>query len=364
MRPAPRPPPRALRAAWAALGALAALAGPAALAAPAPAWAPLELPASVDALLRTGRWDSTPSGFRIVALSVLADGCAAAARRDPALHAAALACVDRALRLADATRPPRGPEAGAGAADQGLWRSHLDLLLGARDQLGPCADPARHRRLAEALAARSLREPTHHVPSYPGVRARWPADQTATLAGLGRYDRAHGAHLAEAPLRAWRDWVLAHAMDAKLGLPWSEATGHAPGARAPRGCALAWQTRYLAELDPALARRWWSAFREHYLVDRLVLVGFREWPPGVERAADADSGPIVNGVGAAATAFAIPAARLMGDGALAGRLEATAATVAAAAAASPKLRSASHTVLAEAIRWMGQQVREPRPAQP
>jgi hypothetical protein len=30
-------------------------------------------------------------------------------------------------------------------------------------------------------------------------------------------------------------------------LPWSEATGKAPGARAPRGCALSWQTRYLHE---------------------------------------------------------------------------------------------------------------------
>jgi hypothetical protein len=318
-----------------------------------PAWSSLELPASVDALLRTGRWDRTPRGFRVVALSVLADGCVAAARRDAAHRAAARACVDRALELAGAVRPRTGVETG----EQGLWLSHFALVLGAQDQLGPCADPARHRRIAELLAARSLREPTHHVPSYPGVDRRWPADQTATLAAIARHDRAHGTDLAEAPLRAWREWVLAHAMDRALGLPWSEATGRAPGARAPRGCALSWQTRYLAELDPALAARWWKAYREHFLVDRLLLVGFREWPPGKDRPADGDSGPIVQGVGAAATGLAIPAARVMGDGALAARLEATAETVAAAAAADRRLRAHSHTVLADAIRWLGGQVR-------
>jgi hypothetical protein len=324
------------------------------------AWAALDLPARLDDLLRTGRWDRTPSGFRVVTLSFLADGCAAAARRDPALGDAARACVDRALRLAEATRPAAGVE----TADQGLWLSHTDLIMGARDALGPCADPARHRRISEALAARSLREPTRHVPSYPGVALRWPADQTATLAALARHDRAHGTHLAEAPLAAWRDHVLAHALDAKLGLPWSEVTGRGPGARAPRGCALSWQTRYLAELDPALARRWWEAYRASYLVDRLLLVGFREWPEGRERPADADSGPIVQGVGAAATALAIPAARVMGDEVLARRLEVTAATVGAAAGASPTLRAQAHTLLAESIRWLGAQARPPAPDHP
>lgn len=327
----------------------------------APAWEPLDLPPRVDQLLRTGRWDGTPTGFRIVALSFLADGCAAAARRDPGLRQAAVACVDRALRLADAV----GPRAGGERTDHGLWLSHLALLLGTRDQLGPCADPARHRRLAAALAARSLREPTRHVPSYPAVRLRWPADQTATLAALARYDHAHGARLGEAPLREWRAFVLAHAMDRTLDLPWSEATGAAPGARSPRGCALSWQTRYLAELDADLAARWWRAYRAHYLVDRVLLVGFREWPPGRERAADADSGPIVQGVGAAATALAIPAARVMGDELLAGRLEATAASVWAATRASARLRSAADTILADSIRWMGRQARPlPAPRQP
>ncbi len=66
-------------------------------------------------------------------------------------------------------------------------------------------------------------------------------------------------------------------------------------------------------------------------------VGFREWPVGRERAADDDSGPIVEGVGAAATGLSIGAARAMGDEALALRVEATAAIIDALARASPAL---------------------------
>jgi hypothetical protein len=342
---------------YAALLALAALAiAPAArarAAAPAP-WAALELPGPIAALLATGRWDSTPHGFRIVALSFLADGCAAAAARDPALREAARACVDRALRLAERLRP-RG---GGDPSEDGLWLSHHTLLLGARDRLGRCADPARHRAAAVALAARTLRERTRHVPSYPATRMRWPADQTATLAALARYDRAHGTRLAREPVRAWREYVLARAMDRRLGLPWSEVTGRGTGARSPRGCALSWQTRYLREFDPELAARWWERYREHYLVDRVLLIGFREWPPGVSRPADSDSGPIVNGVGAAATALAIPAARAMGDDLLAARLEGTARTIEATMGSDPKLRREANTVLAAAIRYLGRELRE------
>jgi len=159
------------------------------------------------------------------------------------------------------------------------------------------------------------------------------------------------------PARAWRTWMLANAMDATLGLPWSEATGAATGARDPRGCALSFETRYLAEVDLPLARDWWDRYKESYLVDRVALVGFREWPPGRDGGSDGDSGPIVEGVGAAATAFAIAAARAMGDGFLATRLEATGALVGLAARRDPAMAKAAETALAEAVLLAGRSTR-------
>jgi hypothetical protein len=325
--------------------------GPTAPHAPTPEdWTALELPPPLAKLLEGGKWDATPAGFRIVTLSFLADACATVAAHEPGKRAAGLACVTRALELARKTRPPG---LRVERADHGLWLSHFALILGAADRLGPCLDAKEHEEIATALARRALREPTAHVPSFPDSAFRFPADQTATLTSLARFDRAHAAHLADEPLRRWRAYVLEKAMDEKLGLPWSEVTGKAKGARDPRGCALSWQTRYLNELDPTLAGQWWDRYKHAYLVDKVVLVGFREWPPGRERPADVDSGPIVQNVGSAATALAISAARATGDNILARRLEATASLVETAASADPKLARESSTALAAAILYVG-----------
>ena len=211
------------------------------------------------------------------------------------------------------------------------------------------ADARLHARLAQALAAAAARDPSGLGSSYPGTRERWPADQSATLAALARFDRAHHAATASVPYARYRQAVEAH-VDAETGLPYSELSGHGSG-KLPRGCALSYSTRYLAELDPAGARALWDRYKKRYLVDAGLLVGFREWPPGRDRAADVDSGPIVRGVGAAATAFAIGAARAMGDRALVARLEATATIVGSAAKLDRGAARASESTLAEAIRF-------------
>jgi MFS family permease len=77
--------------------------------------------------------------------------------------------------------------------------------------------------------------------------------------------------------------------------------------------------------------------------------GFREWPRDVERKADVDSGPIVQGIGAAATAFGLIAARAVGDDAVHQRLAATAT----AAEGLGLGKGVKDTVLAAAIRALG-----------
>ncbi len=310
---------------------------------------PLALPSSARRLLETGQWDATPAGLRIVALSFLADGCAASGEAHASMRAAARSCVERCLARARQTR--RGPLRPESA--DGLWLSHFALILGAADALGPCPDPEAHAAIALALASRTLSDPYRHVASYASAKDRWTADQAAALASLARFDRAHGAHLVDEPLRAWRDFVLSKAMDRRLGLPWSEVTGARRTSRAPRGCALSFQTRYLHEVDDGLARRFWAVYRERYRVRHFGLTGFREWPPGQELGQDLDSGPIVMGVGAAATGLGIAGARVMGDEALARELETTAAVVDAFAGGMQGARG----VLPDAIRYLGAQVR-------
>ena len=310
----------------------------------------LELPAPLTKLLADGRWDTTPRGFRIIALSFIADGCAAEARADAGKREPAKACIDATLALARRDRPAN---LDVDRADAGLWLAHYALMLGARDAVArECAELELHGRIARALAKRSLAEPTAHVPSFAGRPQRFPADQSAVLAALVRHDVAHHTALAGEPARRFDAFLTQHT-DADTGLPWSQVAGKSASGKLPRGCALSWQTRYLAEALPTRAERDWHLYREHYLVDAGVLVGFREWPPGRDRAADIDSGPIVRGVGTAASALAIAAARRMGDDTLALRLEASAATVITLAARDPAVAKQAHTMIAEAIRYLG-----------
>jgi hypothetical protein len=311
----------------------------------------LDLPPALQALLATGTWDATPKGFRIIALSFLADSCLAQGQADERLAGAARACIARCAELGRALRPA--------ALDlrhlrHGIWTSHYGLILGAADRLGGCPDAKAHRELATALAGASLADPRAHAPSYPDQPFRWPADQTATLAALHRFDRAHDEHLADQPIRRWTEYMHEHALDASLGLPHSEVTGKAKGAKIPRGCALSFQTRYLHEFEPGLATTWWRAYRQHYLVDAVLVVGFREWPEGREHAADIDSGPIVKGIGTAASALAIAAARAMDDDLLATRL--TVSASAARSLAGAAAQRAADTALAAAILSVGAHV--------
>ncbi|MGV3622867.1 MAG: hypothetical protein ACO1OB_18760 [Archangium sp.] len=297
-----------------------------------------ELPASAQKLFDDGTWGDVPAGFKIITLSHLADGCVGQAKAKPEFVTEARDCVANALRVARTL--PR--------SDDGLSVSHLNLIYGAADQLGACADEDAHRRLSEALARRSLADPTKHLPSYVKLPFRWPADQTATLASLARFDAAHDGHTLDEPLNAWRDFMKKH-LDPKTGLPESEVTGKAPGAKYPRGCAQSFITRYLNEADPALAHEWWEKYRAHHLTRLGAIVGFREWPRGVEKKGDIDSGPIVFGIGAAASAFAIAASKAQGDSALALQLEASASTALMLGAGGKQAEG----VLPQAIQFQG-----------
>jgi hypothetical protein len=64
---------------------------------------------------------------------------------------------------------------------------------------------------------------------------------------------------------------------------------------------------------PEAAAAWWASSRAALLVTVGPATGVREWPAGEEHPADIDSGPIVAGMGAAATGFGIGASRAIGD---------------------------------------------------
>ncbi|MEZ4316862.1 MAG: hypothetical protein R3F61_05150 [Myxococcota bacterium] len=254
---------------------------------------------------------ATPAGFRIIALSHLAEACGADGD---------VGCVERVARAA--VHPSIRPvDPNGRLADHGLYLSHLALILGTCAAVGGSCDADLHRRVSEHLAARSVRDGV--IASFPGEPRRYPADQAVTLRALQLYDSTRGTDVLPGALGAYRALVDAATEASGWGLPPSELTGAEDWSSVPRGCALASTVQYLAPVDPDYARQVWKRAKKQLYVQVGPVSGLREWPLGEEREADADSGPIVLGVGAAATAFGIGAAYAMGDPVAVAQLEGT-----------------------------------------
>ena len=69
----------------------------------------------------------------------------------------------------------------------------------------------------------------------------------------------------------------------------------------------------MSKFAPEEARELWKNYRKHYKNNYLLVAGFREYPTGVDRGPNVDSGPIIWGNGASATAFGLAASKEMDD---------------------------------------------------
>ncbi|MEN0062679.1 MAG: hypothetical protein AAGA48_11050 [Myxococcota bacterium] len=256
---------------------------------------------------------STKRGFRIIALSNAAEACARRAETgqwslDEAREALA--------RLASAAIHPKlspfaSPDGPFG--DHNLYVTHWLIVLTALARVDPLhTEVQRGPALAHHLAERSLAHKSGVAQSFPVGKARWPADQAATLYALHQADRLFGLSLTDQPRKRYLAAVGARSSTVP-GLPVSEWTGVRAFHDEPRGTAVAWSVRYLAPVDASLARSWWTKGKATFQSEGLGMIGFREWHIDREHPPDDDSGPIVMGLSVAATAFALGASRAMDD---------------------------------------------------
>lgn len=187
-------------------------------------------------------------------------------------------------------------------------RGHLALLLVGLRGLAPLP-PQREqllRELARGLAADAAAAPRHLLASYG--RRVYPADNEVAAAALALL-QAQRRDDAVAPGLAALQGALGR-LDEE-GLPPAEIAGPARGALS-RGCALSWTVAMRGLYDPPRARSLYARYRAAFFESFGPFVGFREWPRGVEGSADSDSGPIIRGIGTAASGIGIGAARLAG----------------------------------------------------
>ena len=137
----------------------------------------------------------------------------------------------------------------------------------------------------------------------------WHMDTTFVLASLdlwkaphqkGRVKAAYALHMA------WRKKIATLAN----GLTLASA-----GRKETRGCDIATQVPFLANMDPVYAKQLYTAFCQRHWIDYGFLYGFTEWEKGVRKGTlgDVDSGPVIMEIGSTASGMGIAAAKSVGD---------------------------------------------------
>lgn len=255
------------------------------------------------------------AGFQVVALSHMACGLANVALQDPSKKAEAIELIDETIKRARSkyVAPlPGFTERPKVWKKQNLYLSHFNMILGAYRVAG--GDPrydALHTQVTRFLSDATLHEPDYTLESFGGGD-KWPADQTVTLCSLYMYDRVHNTAFSKKAIQGWLAMMEKERTDPVLHVHDSYLS-HDPMQKLPRGCALSWSSLYMAQFAPKEARELYQHYRRSYFRSVMGLGGFREWPPGKNYGMDADTGPILFGIGFAASGLAIGPMRLFHD---------------------------------------------------
>lgn len=293
-------------------------------------------------------------GLRIIILSNIAEGCTNLAVEDSDNAAIARHCLERVISIAesDLVSPYTNVNKTRNFGNHGIYLSHFNVVLGSwKKATGDDTYVKLNERISRHLAKKTVEDPYKTMRSYSHLIGRWPADQTVTLYSLWLYDQNYGTDLSKEPIAQWLDYMHEHGTDEKTSLPLSEVTGKYRYSKYPRGCALSWSVRYMAHFAPEEAEELWGNYKEHFKVNFGIGAAFREYPLGVEQKADEDSGPIINGIGIAATGLAVGASAAIGDTITYSQLKIVEnlGMLAAISGASKELTAAAHSLHAQAI---------------
>jgi hypothetical protein len=170
---------------------------------------------------------------------------------------------------------------------------------------------ALNSHLSHILHAALSAQPASVLQSYPELR--WPFDTIPVLVSLHLYDERNGTERSAGAIREHLEWVRSQATDPETALPYSWISEDGRRTEVPRGCDLGLRISLIGHLDPQAAGQLYAEFVEHFWIQRWFGAGFAEWPLGSSDVADADSGPVVLGIGFAASGFGIAAAKATSD---------------------------------------------------
>ncbi|MEI8194988.1 MAG: hypothetical protein WCI73_03670, partial [Phycisphaerae bacterium] len=239
---------------------------------------------------------------------------AAANPQDHAFRQQTLAELARLIPLTEAlaTQPPF--DQGQTLTPKGgiIPAGHTNLLRAGYALLGG-ADPAllaAYHAQSELLFQAFAKSPVASLETYPTLT--WPVDSLMALESLRLHDVLYQTAYATAAQR-WAQWMSAH-LDPATGLLNMQIDQRGQIHDGPRGCGLSWTLALLPNLAPDLARAQYALYRAAWFRHPLGTTGIREFPTDRQgQFVDCDTGPIIFGLGTAATGFGLAAAKANHD---------------------------------------------------
>lgn len=138
---------------------------------------------------------------------------------------------------------------------------------------------------------------TPFLESY--VYATWPADMVVLMASLAQHDRLFMSQYGLL-IKNWLKQV--DKRTDKLGLiPHSAHPYTGKVLEGARGSSQSLILNFLIEIDSNYARRHFERYKKSFLTRRTGLPGIQEYPKGTLGFGDVDSGPVIFGIGGAAS---------------------------------------------------------------
>lgn len=163
---------------------------------------------------------------------------------------------------------------------------------------------------SEELSAAFLAGRVPFPECYPGYT--WAQDSIFALESLRLHDHLFKTDYSRARNR-WFTWMKEH-VDPESKMMVTQISPDGEILDGPRGCAIAWALAFMPQLDPEFAHQQFAQFRsEDWFKIFGGMLGIREWYRGVEKPTQFHTGPVLFGLGAAASGIGIAACRSNGD---------------------------------------------------
>lgn len=242
------------------------------------------------------------------------------AQRDPERRDEAIARMELAIegllsaegRAFDRAKWREDPiESLADGRGHAAWLGYTNLALSLHRSLAPDSKYSKlNDQLTDAIAERVAAAPAGVFETYPSER--YPVDTAAGIASVMLHDSLTGADHSIA-IKHWKAGFADRQRDPATGLLYQSTDRHGKPTDYARGSGTFLTAWFLSFADADLACELYVAGKTSLRDDVGPLAGMREYSPDVNGGMDIDSGPIVAGLGASSTGFAIGAAHACGD---------------------------------------------------